>query len=298
MQRSTTRWHTGEESQIHIALYDDGVRVYEGNLLGQFQSSSEADRLVCRHLIVWVLLLFFPAKALAHTDLEFAYSDTSPPYSVAVNEEAAGLLPDIVELVFSFIPEYEAEHVAFPWARAQYNVENGRSDGLLTYPSDDRKKYALFTADPLYLQNYGNLVYDKDSAAAKVISSATGFDDLAELTVIVERGSSWEEENIPGYLQRIDGQDIVAKMHLLFRRGAGDFIVMPPEHARYMAQQLGYLDALRMQEVGFISESPIPFHLGVSRQNPHADEIIELVESVMANPDFQSQLLELIRQYR
>lgn len=248
--------------------------------------------------VVMIVFLALPGVSLASSNLTFAYSDKSPPYSFSLNGKTLGLLPDLVQLTFSFLPGYATEHVVVPWARAQYNVRLGLADGLLTYPSEERKEYAVFSDQPLFTQDFGHLVYSADNPNSDLIESATSFADLSSLTVIVERGSQWEEDNIPGYLERETGRDMKAMMHLLMLREAGDFMVQPAEDARYIAQQLGYSEKLRVRQVDFIPNSRIPFHIGVSRQHPSAMDVINEVDAVTQNPEFQSELNTLIRRYR
>ena len=248
--------------------------------------------------VVMIVILALPGVSLASSNLTFAYSDKSPPYSFSLNGKTLGLLPDLVQLTFSFIPGYTTEHEVVPWARAQYNVRLGLADGLLTYPSKERKEYAVFSDQPLFTQDFGHLVYSADNPNSDLIESATSFADLSSLTVIVERGSRWEEDNIPGYLEREPGRDMKAMMHLLMLREAGDFMVQHAEDARYIAQQLGYSEKLRVPQDGFILNSRIPFHIGVSRQHPSAMHVTNEVNAVMQNPEFQSELHALIRRYR
>ena len=110
---------------------------------------------------------------MASSKLTFAFSDKSPPYSFSLDERAVGLFPDLVQLTFSFIPGYTTEHVVVPWSRAQYNVRLGLTDGLLTYPSEERDEYALFSAKPLFTQDFGHLVYSADNPNIGLIESAT-----------------------------------------------------------------------------------------------------------------------------
>lgn len=245
-----------------------------------------------------MLLLASPAVSHSSEELTFVFSDTSAPYSSLRDEKAVGLFPDLVQLVFSYLPDYTAASLVVPWARAQYNVKNGLSDGFLTYPSEQRQDYAVFSKDPLFTQDFGHLVYSADNPNRAVIESATSFADLSDLVVVVENGSKWEEQNIPGYLERVTGQHINAMMHLLMLRGAGDFLVQPAEDARLLAQQLGYSEKLRVRKVDFIPNSLIPFHLGVSRKLPHANEVIRQIDAVLQSADFQSQSSALIESYR
>ncbi|WP_449284613.1 substrate-binding periplasmic protein [Marinobacter sp. PE14] len=245
-----------------------------------------------------VVFLALPGVSVGSNNLTFAFGEKSPPYSSSLDERAVGLFPELVQLTFSFIPGYATEHVVVPWARAQYNVRLGRTDGLLTYPSEAREEYAVFSAKPLFTQSFGYLVYSADNPNIGLIESATSFTELSSLKVIVERGSQWEEDNIPDYLERLPGRDMKAMMHLLMLREAGDFMVQPAEDARFIARQLGYSEKLKIRKVDFIPNSQIPFHIGVSRQLPSAMDVINQVDSVMQNPEFQSELNTLIKGYR
>lgn len=247
-------------------------------------------------LLIAVLVL--PGVSQGSTKLTFAFSEASAPYSSLRDEKAVGLFPDLVQLAFTFIPDYTTASVVVPWARAQYNVRHGSSDGFLTYPSEKRQEYAVFSAEPLFTQDFGHLVYSADNPNRDVIESATSFADLSSLTVIVENGSKWEESNIPGYLERVSGQHMDAMMHLLMLREAGDFLVQPAEDARLIAQQLGYAQKLKIRKVDFIPNSLIPFHIGVSRKLPYARELINQIDAVMQSPEFQSQSSTLIEGYR
>ena len=247
-------------------------------------------------LLIAVLVL--PGVSQGSTKLTFAFSEESAPYSSLFDEKAVGLFPDLVQLAFSFIPDYNTASVVVPWARAQYSVRHGRNDGFLTYPSEQRQEYAVFSAGPLFTQDFGHLVYSADNPNIDVIESASSFADLSGLVVIVENGSKWEEQNIPGYLERVPGQHVDAMMHLLMLRQAGDFLVQPAEDARLIARQLGYSQKLKIRKVDFIPNSQIPFHIGVSKKLPYAREVIKQIDAVMQSPEFQAQSHTLLKGYQ
>ncbi len=245
-----------------------------------------------------IAVLALPGVSQGSTTLTFAFSEKSAPYSSLLDGKAVGLFPDVVQLAFSFIPDYTAASLVTPWARAQYNVRHGINDGFMTYPSESRQDYAVFSAEPLFTQDFGHLVYSADNPNIDVIESATSFADLSGLRVIVESGSKWEDNNIPGYLERVPGQHLDAMMHLLMLRKAGDFLVQPAEDARLIARQLGYSQKLKVRKVDFIPNSQIPFHIGVSRKLPNAKEVINQIDAVMQSPEFQSQSSTLMEGYR
>lgn len=245
-----------------------------------------------------VLLVALPGVSQGSNTLTFVFSKQSAPYSSLLDEKAVGLFPDLVQLAFSFVPDYTAASLVMPWARAQYDVRHGLNDGFLTYPSEKRQDYALFSAEPLFTQDYGHLVYSADNPNIDVLESATSFADLSDLIVIVESGSKWEENNIPSYLKRVPGQHMDAMMHLLMLRQAGDFLVQPAEDARLTARKLGYSQKLKVRKVDFIPNSMIPFHIGVSRKLPYARDVIKQIDAVMQSAEFQLQSSTLVEGYR
>ncbi|WP_286220635.1 substrate-binding periplasmic protein [Marinobacter apostichopi] len=251
-------------------------------------------------LQIALLIAVFVVPGVSHgsTKLTFAFSEKSAPYSSLLDEKAVGLFPELLQLTFDFIPDYTAAGLVMPWARAQYNVRHGLNAGFLTYPSDKRQDYAVFSAEPLFTQDFGHLVYSADNPNIDVIESATSFADLSGLVVIVENGSRWEDQNIPGYLERVPGQHMDAMMHLLMLRQVGDFLVQPAEDARLIARQLGYAQKLKVRKVDFIPNSQIPFHIGVSRKLPYARDVIKQIDAVMQSPEFESQSNALIEGYR
>ncbi|WP_141103796.1 substrate-binding periplasmic protein [Marinobacter sp. es.048] len=251
---------------------------------------------LCLGLLVAFLAL--PRVSMAQSKLTFAFGEESPPYSFSLGDKAGGLFPELVRLTFSSIPGYTMQSAVMPWSRAQYNVRLGLTDGLLTYPSKERQNYAVFSAIPLFNQDYGHLVYSAENPNIGLIESATSFSDLSRLKVIVEKGSKWEEENIPDYLERVPGRDMHTMMHLLMLRKAGDFLVLPAEDARFIARKLGYSEKLEVRNVDFIPNSLIPFHIGVSRELPSAMKVINQVDQALQRPELQSQLNTLIKSYR
>ena len=66
----------------------------------------------------------------------------------------------------------------------------------------------------------------------------------------------------------------------------------------FLARQLGYSKKLKVREVDFIPNSQIPFHICISWQLPSAMDVINQVDAVMQNSEFQSELNTLIKSYR
>jgi polar amino acid transport system substrate-binding protein len=230
--------------------------------------------------------------------LRFAMSAESPPTSYAHNGEAQGILRDMLLALFANLPQYRLEFISLPWSRAQLEVTRGQADGFCTFPSEKRKGYARFAARPVYVWDYGNLVYHRDNPRSARIASATSFDDLRDLRLISQEGVDWEIENVPGFIQRYSVNTPPQMIHMLLRRGAGDFLIMSAEQAHYYASRFGYTEQLRNAKVDFIPNSQVPFHIGLRQSLPDIEQIMAHIDQAMVDPAFQVRQEQIILQYR
>ncbi len=228
----------------------------------------------------------------------FAVVNDEPPISSQSNGRSVGIMPDTIRLIFSLIPEYDVEIAAYPWPRAQSLVEIGKLDCLLTYPSEKRQKYALFTQHRVYSEDFGYLLYHKNSDKRLTLESASSFEDLSQTTIITQIGAEWEQDNLPADLKQVEARNLENMLHLLLLRQAGDFFVMMPEQAIYLARKFGYQDQLAYRRVDFIPESNIPFHLGVRGGHPFAGALINKVDQIIQTEAFQQAMIELQDRYR
>jgi len=254
---------------------------------------------MCKLLVraLLILTIIFSSQSKAET-LNFVISASDPPISSAINGEAVGLFPDLVKLVFSFVPQFNVAIKSFPWVRAQALVENGLVDGFMTYPSDKRKRYAGFSNSAVYTQDYGYLIYHKANPNRLTLEESKSFQDIANLKVILESGSEWERDNIPKFLRSIIARNQDTKLNLLLLRREGDFLVMPPENAKYIARKFGYEYDIAYHPVRYINDSLIPFHIGLSHKYKRLNEVIELVDAVLTDSEFQTQRQKIIDRYR
>ncbi len=253
----------------------------------------------CFKPVLLLLLLFFPlAVTHAVEVLKFGVVDDEPPISSAFKGSAVGIVPEVIRLVFAQVPGYQVELHPYPWARAQTLVEQGELDGLLTYPSEKRKKYAVFSHEKAYSLDFSYLIYHKASPHRLGIEAAESFKDLAAFKIITQMGVEWEQDNIPKELKRVEANNLETMIHLLLLRKAGDFFVMMPEQATYLATKFGYQDELAYRRVDFIPDSNIPFHIGVRKSHHQVNNIIFQVDSVLRSDNFRRELGLLTDRFR
>ncbi len=228
----------------------------------------------------------------------FAVADDEPPFSSKSGNEAIGIIPDIIKLVFSHLPAHQVEIKPYPWTRAQHEVERGNADGLLTYPSTKRKKYASFTTGTVFELDFGYLVYDRNNPRRQIIESATSFQDLKDFKIITQAGAEWESDNIPEYMQKIEANQLQTMLHLLVVRKEGDFFIMHPELAIYLAKNSGYEQNINYRAVDFINDSLIPLHIGIRRSHPDVNEVISEIDAALSSEKFRKQFDDMLESYR
>jgi polar amino acid transport system substrate-binding protein len=227
----------------------------------------------------------------------FTASENSPPFSYRINQSVAGITPEIIKLIFSFLPNDQVEFGLYSWARAQALVENGQADGLMTYPSKSRQHYADFSSMPANTMDFGYLIFHKKNPHRVQIEQAKSFDDLSSLTVLTQTGVGWEQDNIPKTLKRIEENSLETMIHLLLYRMQGDFIIMPVEQANYYAQQFGYQKNLAYQHVSFIHDSVIPFHIGIRKNHPQGKRLLRDIESILTSHAFITEKQKILDHY-
>lgn len=250
------------------------------------------------YLLAPIVCLFFLSFHARSDVFTFVVAHDEPPLSSKFEGKVVGVIPDIINLVFNYFPTHQVKLETYPWARAQVEVARGRADGLLTYPSISRKVYAIFTSNTAYKLDFGYLIYNRGNINRDAIESAASFDELKNSIMITQTGAEWETDNIPEYIQKVEANKLDTMFHLLFLRKQGDFLIMPPEQATYKAKILGYQNMLAYRQVDFINDSMIPFHIGLRKSHPLANEFISEVDAIVASEQFLKEVQTIVRSYR
>jgi polar amino acid transport system substrate-binding protein len=230
--------------------------------------------------------------------LRFGLSNESPPTSFDENGQAKGIILELLEALFAQMPEYRFEFYSRPWARAQMEVQAGKLDGFCTFPSVGRKAYARFALQPMYVWDYGNLVYSATNLRAGTVARAKSFDDLRGLTLVSQDNVDWEKENVPAFIMRYPVTSPDQMMHMVFLRAAGDYLIMSAEQALYYAQQFGYTEQLRHAKVDFIPNSKVQFNLGLRQTLPDVEAIIARIDQMMQSPEFLQKRRAIVDKYK
>jgi polar amino acid transport system substrate-binding protein len=177
-------------------------------------------------------------------------------------------------------------------------VQRGRADGFIAYPSDNRKKHALFANAPLFIEDIGYLMFLPTNPNAKALRSAKSFKDLQPFLFLGSNTSEWENDNVPAYVRKESIPNDEARLNVLIYRKHGDFVIIGRENAKYLLNKLGYGGKVEFANVDFIPESQVPFQLGISKARPDAAEIISKLTRVLATPKVKAELQRIQKQYQ
>lgn len=231
-------------------------------------------------------------------EFKIVFSESNPPFSYeSSTNEVTGLIPDMVELMFSYLPERSYKFYSYPWKRAQVQLKNSFMDMFCTYPSESRKEYAFFTEQPLLYLEYNYIIFSKNNKKLDKLLAIRDITDLNNFIFLSHSSSDWEEENIPKSVSREYVNKHDQLLHLLFKREVGDFFIMNLEEAIYLASKYGYKDQLMYTQVDFIPDSTIPFHLGVRKSHYNATAIIKQMNKILSNESFVEERKTLMDSY-
>lgn len=251
-----------------------------------------------RFLAVFWLVLVTASGAVMADDWRFGFAEDEAPVSDTGPRGAGGIIPDLAVELFNRLPGEALQMEAGPWIRMQRWVETGQLDGFITYPSEERQRYAVFSQTPVFNIDFGYLIFRHDHPQRDRLEAARSFDDLTGLVFIGQQGAEWERDNIPASLETVLVGQLDTMMHLLVRRQTGDFLIMPPEQAIDIARRLGYEGQVAYHPVDFIPNARIPFHVGLRLSHPQSDAEIERIDAVLRSESYQNAADRIVQAYR
>lgn len=250
-------------------------------------------------VLITMMILSFSSTLTAQIPLKVGLSEDSPPFSFPdEKQEPKGIFPAVLSLVDKYLENFSFTLDVLPWSRAQLYVKDGDLDGFLTYPSESRRSYAVFTSKPLFTEDIGYLFYHKENPQKKILTAARSFDDLKNLIVVTTKGSLWESDNIPNFLKRVEVINNQIRLNRLIIRREGDFTILGPEEVAMLTTGTTMEKEIAFVKVNFIPNSKVPFHLGIRASHPQAQTFIKAVDDLWLQPSFKKELEEVLAFFR
>ena len=154
---------------------------------------------VTASLFLILLAGIVPFNTQAETNnkraLVFVYSEQYPPLSWLENNTDNGIYIDLVKEIFEKRLNIPVIFKGLPWARAQYEVQNGLADAFITTTNAERQQYSDVGKESVVIIK--NCLYSsKDHPKIHMFESAKSLNDLKKYKFIGNRGNKWQEENL------------------------------------------------------------------------------------------------------
>jgi len=239
------------------------------------------------------LFLMFPVPAIAE-EVSIAVNANWAPFTVKYEGHTKGLLVDLLNAIIVERMGYSIRYSPVPWKRAQLQVKSGRSDIMLTYPSDERLTYSERSENVVFALEERAFV-KTGSRAEQVLREGTSVEKMKAFRVCVILGDNWatgffKKHNIPYHLAGTTDNCVrmLAADHM-------DVFVQSATAGLSTIHKTALEDKITMLPHIY---SSVPFALLVSRKSPHKAEFLSRFDetvSAMKNDGSYDKLIDKLR---
>jgi len=231
----------------------------------------------------------------ARQKIVFAAGAWAPYAYMDKNGQAKGLYIDILTELFEKQLGMELVYQNVPWKRAQYNVQNGQADFLVTVPTESRLQYAVQSNLPVlefYLKVY---TYVNHPKLAQINNISSGSDiKEAGLVPVTNIGNGWHKKNIDSFgvaTQYVPSEENA--FNVLASKRA-DLTIEAEFSGRYMINSLKLNDQVVATDGTF---GPLKFYLLMGKKSQHLPRLSQLNSALneLLNSD---RMEEIINNYK
>lgn len=219
-----------------------------------------------RVLLCIIFILFFFNNTFSHDISITVVADPWPPY-IEDSDPASGFTLEILQEAFK-TQGYDIEYINIPWARAEFEVKEGRYDVLPNVWFSNAR-----SADLLYSKSYAvnNIMFITLKNDDFIYS---GIDSLSDKKVGVLRSYAYSEEftNSSNFI-KVEVNTLLASIKMLLQ-GRIDLTLEDEVVAKNIIKnnEPELLDKLRFSSVPLISNS---LYITSSYKNPRHKKIID-----------------------
>ena len=178
--------------------------------------------------IFFIVILFVTTTLMnAAENRAFVWADDEaywPAIYRGKDGKPAGIFDDIMTELFKRL-KIPLKKSLYPWKRAQLLLKEGKSDGLITVYTKDRKLFTVAT-DPLW-EIGENLFFRRDNPKACKILRVNSFDDLKGLTIVDTLGSGWSKDNYDAHgIKNVIWAPSIDSAFNMLAKGRADVFIM------------------------------------------------------------------------
>jgi len=236
------------------------------------------NRLFLVAYVAVLLAVSGPAESELSPDSEVLtiVYDSFARFIFTENGKAEGLYVDIITEALERRLDVPVEFIWQPWQRAQFSVERGDADAMITLVTPLRSRYSEAGEVPVAISPVGlfTAAGHPDLERMKQIRS---LQDLAGYRILTYLGDGWAQQYLAGLSVDFDGKDFEA----VFRKlewGRGDVFLQIEDVTRHYISALGYEDVI-VQVPGVVLGN-VKFSLMISKQSPFV-ELLPRIDSTL-----------------
>lgn len=174
-------------------------------------------------------------------NFKFTYFENYPPLSWNEKGEVKGILIDILDEIIITRMGLSVEHHSYPWKRAQLMVKDGKADGFITIPTEERLGYTVINSEPVYVAKFTIFTNIKNNNIQK-ISKISKLDEIKNFRVIHYLGSGWANEALGNY--NIRWVKDLDETLLLLALNRVDIFIDPSDIINYNINEKSYNDRI------------------------------------------------------
>ncbi|WP_428642032.1 substrate-binding periplasmic protein [Roseibium sp.] len=221
-----------------------------------------------------LLLLAVAQSAAAQESRKFtiAYASEWSPYSYGLGSDVDGILPRLMDRIFSGIDGFELVHDGLPWERAQQVFFGGRVDGMVTTATEKRLRHSRQSAEAA-LEIPFHPIIRRGSPVKDVLLKDRRLSALKNYRYCDVLGNGWAEEFYTSRNVQFSVAPTIDNCLLQLKLNRVDIVVHAKPVLEIFSKQLDLEDDLEIVDLKY-DESP-KFPLLVSNSYEFADELIE-----------------------
>lgn len=231
-------------------------------------------------------LLLFSESCLAAEKIMLTYcaSDWAPFSHRDQTGKPKGLYFDIINEIFIKGLGMEIRYLEVPWKRAQYKVETGKADFLITLKTKERLSYAAASSLPL-LELFLHIFTYKDHPQLDGIQKITSGSEIKRLnlTPVTNIGNSWHEKNIDNHGIMTHYVNTEENAFKVVANKRADLTIEPVHAGVHLIKKLGLQNSVVLTDAKF---GPLNMHLLLSKKSPHhhlMPEIDRIIQKLASN---------------
>lgn len=229
-------------------------------------------------MILFLFSFDLTSRSEENRNFTIVYASQWSPISYGAGSEVDGILPRLMDEIFSGIEGFELTHNGLPWERAQKVFFGGGVDGMVTTATKKRMQHAE-KSNEAALEIPFHPIIRRDSELKDKLLADKSLSDLGGYRYCDVLGNGWAEE----FYKKRDIEFSIAPTidHCLLQLQLNrvDIVIHAKPVLEIFKKKLGLDEELELVDLKY-DESP-KFPLLVSNRYPHKDEITRLFDQTV-----------------